>query len=105
MKHILWLLLLPFILLKAQSYPSTPQDRGYPYTRTANAKALTAIEGTIALFPDSRYAYVDGKRVRLDEANKMDCWSVVKNGKLFVPEYFAGIIAAKSNPSPKAWKY
>lgn len=104
MKHILWLLLLPFILLKAQSYPPTPQDRGYPYTRTANEKALKAIGGTIALFPDSRYAYVDGKRVRLDETSKMDCWSVLIHGKLFVPEYFAGIITTKSirfQPIPK----
>jgi hypothetical protein len=95
MKIIYWLLLIPFFTLSAQSYPPTPQDKGFPYTRTANEKAIQAIAGTIALFPDSRYAYVDGKRVRLDEQNIMECWSVVQNGKLYVPEYFAGIVAAK----------
>lgn len=88
----------------SQSLAIPPQDLGLPYTRTAQAKALKAIEGTIALFPQSRYAYLNGMRVRLDDVNKLECWSVLRNGKLFVSEAFAGAIVAKKitfQPIPK----
>ena len=84
-----------FTSLLVSATDKVPQDKGLPYTRSARATALKAIGNRIALFPGSRYAYVDGKKIRLDDKNMMECWSVMKDGKLYVPQAFAGVIAAK----------
>ena len=71
------------------------QDKNLPYTRSARTAALKAIGNSIALFPGSRYAYIKGKKVRLDNNDILECWSVIKNGKLYIPQAFADAITAK----------
>lgn len=65
-----------------------------PYTQGAREVALEMIGNNIALFPDSRYSYVQGKKIRLDDNDKLGCWSVMRNGKLYVPIAFANVIAS-----------
>ena len=84
-----------FTTVSVTATDKIPQDKGLPYTRSARSTALKTIGNRIALFPGSRYAYVDGKKIRLDDKDMMECWSVMKNGKLYAPQAFAGAIAAK----------
>ncbi len=82
------------------SLPPPPQDQGLPYTRSAQARAVERIKDTIAVFAGSRYAWVHGFKVRLDDAD----WraeAVLKDGKIYVPEAFAGVLALREfNPAP-----
>ncbi len=93
---LLYVVLLP-LTSNAQTYAPTPQDKGLPYTRTAIKNAQEAIKGTVVLFPESRYAYVDGKRVRLDNENVLEGEAFVRNSKLYAPVSFAKILASKNN--------
>ena len=74
--------------------PTPPQDQGLPYTRTAQKFALEKIKNTIAVFAGSRYAYVHGFKVRLDDANWRD-EAVLRNGVVYVPAAFAGVLSLK----------
>ena len=82
--------------------PVPPQDQGRPYTRTAQPFAVAKIKDTIAVFPGSRFAWVHGCKVRLDDAN----WraeAVLQNGKVYVPAAFAGVLELtdiKPAPAP-----
>ena len=100
---ILCLLALLFAsLLPAQTnWPPLPsQDQGLPYTRTAQKFALGKIGDFVAVFAGSRYAYVHGFKVRLDEVNWRD-EVVSRNGKIFVPAAFAGVLdLAQVKPAP-----
>lgn len=94
LRYLLGMALL-FTTVSVVATDKVPQDKGLPYTRSARATALKTIGNRIALFPGSRYAYVDGKKIRLDDQDMMECWSVMKDGKLYVPQAFAGAIASK----------
>jgi hypothetical protein len=80
--------------------PVPPQDQGLPYTRSAQKYAENKIQDTIAVFAGSRYAYVYGFKVRLDNVN----WhveAVSRDGKLFVPAAFVGVLdLAEVKPAP-----
>ena len=83
------------------NWPSVPpQDQGLPYTRTAQRFAIEKIKNTVAVFAGSRYAYVHGFKVGLDEVS----WrneAVLRDGKIFVPAAFAGVLdLAQVQPSP-----
>jgi hypothetical protein len=74
--------------------PVPPQDQGLPYTRSAQKFALTKISDTVAVFAGSRYAYVHGFKVRLDDLN----WHeevVLRDGVIYVPAAFAGVLSLK----------
>ena len=74
--------------------PAPPQDQGLPYTRSAHPRALALIQSGIAVFPGSRYAYVHGLRVRLDDAHWHD-EAVLQDGVVYVPRAFAAVLAMK----------
>lgn len=83
-----------FLLFLFSAGEMARADDVKPYTRGARKAALEIVGNNIALFPGSRYSYVEGKKVRLDNDDKLGCWSIVKDGKLYVPESFAPVIAA-----------
>ncbi|KAB7727257.1 hypothetical protein F5984_21755 [Rudanella paleaurantiibacter] len=68
-----------------------PQDKGLPYTRSAQKRALSALKNTIALCAGGRYAYVYGYKVRLDTLDILRGEAFRQNDKLFVPEAAAGL--------------
>ena len=85
------------------AWPSVPpQDQGLPYTRSSHKFAVEKIKNSIAVFAGSRYAWVYGFKVRLDDVN----WheeAVLRDGKMFVPAAFAGVLdlaEIKSAPAP-----
>jgi hypothetical protein len=80
--------------------PSPKQDAGLPYTRSAQPRALAAIKDVIALYPGSRLAYAKGYRIRLDDTHWKD-EAILKDGKLYVPASFAGVLNLKDiTPDP-----
>ena len=92
-----------FTIIHAQVAPlsAPPQDAGLPYTHSARAKGLGAIANTTAIFVGSRYAYINGYKVRLDTKDILRAEAVLHNGKVFVPEAFASLIAQKQiHPKP-----
>jgi len=72
--------------------PTPPQDQGLPYTRSARAFALKKIQGEIAVFAGSRYAYVQGYKVRLDESQWRGPEAQLRDGRVLVPASFAGVL-------------
>ena len=72
----------------------TPQDQGLPYTRSAQKFALAKIADTVAVFAGSRYAYVHGYKVRLDDVNWHD-EAMLRDGVIYVPATFAGVLSLK----------
>ena len=68
-----------------------PQDAGLPYTRSAQAFALAKIHNAIAVFAGSRYAYVYGFKVRLDDVNWRE-EAKLRDGSILVPAAFAGVL-------------
>ncbi len=84
---------------QAAPLPPPPQDRGLPYTRSADAAALDKIRGGIAVFPGSRYGYVGGFRVRLDDEDLLRAEAVVKDAVVYVPSPFAALVGLK-DPKP-----
>jgi len=83
--------------------PVPPQDQGLPYTRSAQKVAVAKIKDTVAVFAGSRYAWVYGFKVRLDEVNWRD-EAVFRDGKIYVPAAFAGILdlpAVRPAPAPE----
>ena len=87
-----------------QSLQPPPQNKGLAYTRSAFATATKALGNTTAIFSGSRYAFVNGYKVRLDTKDILYAEAVTKNGKVFVPAAFASIMADKKfkpKPIPK----
>ena len=81
---------------KDEVIPVPPQEKGLPYTRSAQVKALKKVKGTIALFAGSRYGYVDGLRVRLDQANPLHGGEArMEGGDLYVPADFSMVLDLK----------
>lgn len=79
-----------------------PQDQGLPYTRSAHAAALARIKDHIAVFAGSRYAYVHGFKVRLDDAHPLNGDAVLADGRMLVPAVFAGVLDLKNVQLPPA---
>ena len=77
--------------------PTPPQDQGLPYTRSAHKAAMAKLKDHIAIFAGSRYAYAYGFRVRLNDDIPMRAEAVLKDGQVFVPAEFAGILALKKD--------
>ena len=81
--------------------PPPPQDQGLPYTHSAQKTALAKIGDGIAVFPGSRYGYVKGFRVRLDDTDLLRGEAVEKDGVVYVPGAFAALLATKKiAPAP-----
>ncbi len=81
--------------------PAPPQNAGLPYTQSARPSALAALKNTTALFVGSRYAYVDGYKVRLDTKDILCAEAHLFQNKVFVPEAFAAIVAQTTfHPKP-----
>jgi hypothetical protein len=78
--------------------PPVPQDQGLPYTRSAQAAAMRVMGGHLAVYPGSRYAYVAGKRVRLDNVDILNGEAAIADGKLYVPTSFTSVVAAFARP-------
>jgi len=85
------------------SFPIPPQDKGLPYTDSGHARGLAAIQGDIAVFGGSRYAYLYGHKVRLDDADMLHAEAVFQDGKVFVPRAFASALTLRAfagTPAP-----
>lgn len=87
--------------LAQTNWPTAPpQDQGLPYTRSSQKFAVEKIKNSIAVFAGSRYAWVHGFKVRLDEVNWHD-EAVLRDGRIFVPAAFAGILdLPEGKPAP-----
>jgi hypothetical protein len=86
--------------LHSQTTPPL-QNSGIPYTKSAREIALKAIKGTTAIFEGSRYAYVNGFKVRLDPKNILKGEAISLEGKIYVPQAFESMISMKTfNPNP-----
>ena len=109
MKSIVTVFLLLFSgvsLSMAQVLVTPAQDKGMPYTRSAKSFAIAKIKNNIAVFSGSRYAWVNGYKVRLDDNNWRD-EAITKEGAVFVPQSFAAILSLKEikpNPAPEYLK-
>ena len=81
--------------------PAPPQNEGLPYTRSGKPRALDAVKPTTALFAGSRYAFVQGYKIRLDTKDLLRAETFLVDGKLFVPEAFASVMSQKTvRPKP-----
>lgn len=82
---------------KNELIPIPPQNQGLPYTRSSLGGALEKIKGSIALCAGSRYGYVDGLRVRLDQQDPLHGGeALIIDGELYVPSGFAAVLDLKS---------
>ncbi len=72
--------------------PPPVQDRGLPYTRSAQSVALEKIKDGIVIYPGSRYGYVNGSRVRLDDQDLLHSEALDSSDHLLVPAVFASLI-------------
>jgi hypothetical protein len=75
-----------------QTTASPPQDHGLPYTRSSQASALADIRDGITVFAGSRYGYVRGYRVRLDDQDLLHTEAVSREGEVYVPAAFAAVM-------------
>lgn len=73
-----------------------PQDQGLPYTRSAQKISLARIKDYTAVFVGSRYAYVKGHKVRLDEVNWHAEAERRADGDVYVPKRFVEAILSPS---------
>lgn len=83
----------------------TPQDKGIPYTRTAHDSAVAAIKDYIVLYTGSRYAWVYGYKMRLDDQFWQD--ETIMKQEPFVPMPFAALLSMKNikpDPAPEYLK-
>ncbi len=85
--------------------PIPPQNEGTPYTRSGQAAALEKIKGAVAVLPGSRYAYVQGRRVRLDPARLRAGEAAEIEGHVWVPAAFALAVVTPNPPADKAPAY
>jgi hypothetical protein len=100
---------LPFLPLLHSAENATlrppAQDQGLPYTRSARAAALAKIKDHIAVCSGSRYAYVKGFKVRLDESRLLGGEACLSEGRLLVPASFAGVLGLGEIRPPAAPAY
>jgi hypothetical protein len=76
-----------------------PQDQGWCYTRTGYAAGAFKIENQIAVLAGSRYGFVFGLKVPLDDQNPLHAEALLRDGQVYVPPSFAGYLALKSAPA------
>ena len=89
------------IAVEPEVLPPPPQDQGLPYTRTAPAVALAKIKDGVAVFAGSRYGYIQGVRVRLDDKDLLHAEAILHDGQVYVPEAFAAAARLKEiHPQP-----
>lgn len=81
-----------------------PQDQGLPYTKTARSVAMSKLKNYIGVFVGSRYAWVKGYKVRLDDVNWKD-EAIMQDNIVFVPVSFAGILSLKEIKTDHAPAY
>ncbi|MEI7948156.1 MAG: hypothetical protein WCJ02_15755 [bacterium] len=87
--------------------PPPPQDQGLPYTRSAQLVSMELIKDYTAVFVGSRYAYVKGHKVRLDETNWRFEAERRTDGDVYVPEAFVRAALKKDitfDPAPEYLK-
>ena len=78
-----------------------PQAIGLPYTHSAKKSALEKIKDGIVVFPGSRYGYIKGFRVRLDDTDLLRAEAVEREGVIYVPGAFAAAVTHKGiKPEP-----
>ncbi len=77
-----------------------PQNEGIPYTRSAQASAVAGLGEGIAVFPGSRYGWVNGLRVRLSDQDLLRTAAVGHDGKILVPASFLQLLSAKELAAP-----
>ena len=106
----------PIVFAQNTSLVPPPQDQGLPYTHSGRDTARQVIKDCIAVFANSeygsRYAYVKGYKVRLDDAQVLEGEAVCRDGVVYVPTAFVGILGLNEvNPAPapeymaKKWVY
>ena len=78
----------------SQTLSPPPQDKGLPYTKSAQKFSVAKIKDHIAIFAGSRYAWAKGKKVRLDDTNWHD-EAVRRDGVVYIPVAFAGVLSLK----------
>ncbi len=67
-----------------------------PYTRSARAAAVDKIKDGVAVFAGSRYGYIKGIRVRLDDTDLLHAEAVTDHGAVYIPSAFAAAMMLKS---------
>ena len=70
-----------------------PQNNGWAYTRTGLPAGLDKIHDQFAVFVGSRYGYILGHRVALDDQDPIHAAALRQNGEIFVPAAFAACLA------------
>jgi len=101
--HSLWFFfvaIFPGLLLAEEALIPPPQNEGIPYTRSAQAAAVRALGEGIAVYPGSRYAWVNGLRVRLSDLDLLRAAAIQRDGKLLVPVSFLRLLSAKEIVPP-----
>ncbi len=87
----------------AQAQPPAPtlrpQDQGWCYTRTGYAAGAFKVENQIAVFAGSRYGFVFGLKVPLDDQDPLHAEALLRDGQIYVPLSFASYLTLKSAPS------
>ena len=73
-----------------------PQNFGWAYTRTGIAAGVYKLSGGFAVFPGSRYGFVLGYRVPLDDQDPLHTEPVVREDEVYVPASFAAYLSLKS---------
>jgi hypothetical protein len=78
-----------------------PQNSGWDYSRTGFAAGVYKISDQFAVFPGSRYGFVLGCRVPLDDQDPLHTEPVVRDGEVYVPASFAAYLTLKTfQPDP-----
>lgn len=101
-----WLLSVCLLVAETPAnLPCPPQDQGLPYTRSARSAALAKIGGHVVVCAGSRYAWVHGLKVRLDEADLLHGEALPRGGTVYVPQAFAGVVALRQFQAAPAPEY
>ncbi len=69
------------------------QNTGWAYTRTGLGAGMDKISGQFAVFTGSRYGFVLGYRVPLDDQDPLHAYPVRQNGEIYVPASFAAFLS------------
>jgi len=100
------------LLLSGVSAPAQPvvpgppkllvQDQGWAYTRTGRFSGVGKIEDQVAVLAGSRYGFVKGLKVALDNTDPLHAEAILKDGQVYVPLSFAGYatLAKVTAPTP-----
>jgi hypothetical protein len=89
------------IIAQSTKLTVPPQDKGLPYTRSAHVSAMNVLKNYTAIFAGSKYGYINGFKVRLDDKDILRGDAFLKNGVIFIPESSACLILS-DNFQPKS---